>query len=201
MKDTNKLARKFNKQATLYDKQRENRKFAPWRRRLMKDASGDILELAVGAGANFPYYPPEVQVTAVDISPKMLDFAQKAAREENVQANFILHDMETLEFPENSFDSIVSTLSFCGYDNPVRMFNQLNLWCKPGGTILLMEHGISMNPILAGAQKLLNPVNHKVIGCHLKRDILALVNESNLHVQRHEEYWKGIFHLIWANPK
>src|SRR5699024_2135638 len=128
MKDTNKLARKFNKQATLYDKQRESRKFAPWRRRLMKDASGDILELAVGAGANFPYYPPEVQVTAVDISPKMLDFAQKAAREENVQANFILHDMETLEFPENSFDSIVSTLSFCGYDNPVRMFNQLNLW-------------------------------------------------------------------------
>src|SRR5699024_4845576 len=121
MKRTSKLAKKFDKQAPIYNRQRKNKSLGQWRAKLLKDADGKVLELAVGAGANFPYYSSDVEVTAVDISPNMINFARHAAQTEQIQAEFILNDLETLDFPENSFDTIVSTLSFCGYEDPVQM--------------------------------------------------------------------------------
>src|SRR5699024_4520530 len=110
------------------NRQRKNKSLGRWRAKLIKDAEGKVLELAVGAGANFPYYSSDVEVTAVDISPKMINFARCAARDEQIKAKFMLSNLETLDFPKNSFDTIVSTLSFCGYEDPVRMLQQLNRW-------------------------------------------------------------------------
>src|SRR5699024_6228489 len=137
----------------VYDNQRKNKKFAKWRSQLLKEADGEILELAVGAGANFAYYPLHAHVTAVDISPRMLDYAKKAAKQEQIAASFLLTNIEDLHFPEKSFDTIVSTLSFCGYDHPTRLLKKVQSWCKPGGKILLMEHGISTNAFVATTQK------------------------------------------------
>lgn len=200
MKDSLKLARKFDKQADLYRKQRENKKFAKYRKKIVPNATGKVLELAVGAGANFFFYSADVFVTAVDISPKMVEYAKEAARIEKIQAEFMLANIEALHFPKHSFDTIVSTLSFCGYTNPIELFNKLSYWCKPGGKILLMEHGISTNPLLAGTLKLLNPIQYKFVGCHLKRDMLELIHASDLQVQHVERYWKGMLYLIWASP-
>lgn len=198
--DKSKLARKFDRQARIYEKQRKKGVLRGWRQRLLEQASGEVLELAVGAGANFAYYNPDVQVTAVDISPRMLEKAKEAAKISRIQANFIQADIETLVFPKNKFDTIVSTLSFCGYDDPVRMFNQLGRWCKQDGRILVMEHGISTNPILALVQKGIDPFHYKMIGCHQKRDMMEIIQASNLRIQQHERHWQGIFHLIWATP-
>lgn len=172
-----------------------------WRHKLLQHAEGKVLELAVGAGANFQYYPSNVKVTAIDFSPEMIKKAKQAAEMERIQTNFILSDIEGLEFPENSFDTIVSTLSFCGYEDPVKMFNQLSRWCKPTGQVLLMEHGISSNAVLSFGQKLINPIHVRLIGCHQKRDIVRLIQDSDLSIQKAENHWKSIFHLIWATPK
>lgn len=198
--DKTKKVRKFNRQADIYERQRKKENMGDWRRQLLLQADGKVLELAVGAGANFAYYSSNVQVTAVDFSPKMLEKAKLAAAEYGVRTEFLLSDIEALEFPENTFDTIVSTLSFCGYEQPVQMFNQLSRWCKPQGRVLLMEHGISHNPVLAFAQKAIDPIHHKLIGCHQKRDILHLIQASDLQVQEIKERWQGMFHLIWAVP-
>src|SRR5699024_12282686 len=67
------------------------------------------------------------------------------------------------------FDTVVSTLSFCGYDDPLQMLALANQWCKPGGTILLMEHGISRNRLLSLLQNMINPVAKWIVGCHQNR--------------------------------
>lgn len=198
--EKSKLTRKFDRQADMYEKQRKKKSLGPWRRELLQHAEGKVLELGVGAGANFPYYSPDVQVTAVDFSSQMLEKAKNAAEEQRMQTDFMLSDIERLEFPKHTFDTIVSTLSFCSYEHPVDMFNKLKYWCKPKGQILLMEHGISFNPVFAFVQKAIDPVQYKLSGCHQNRDMLRLIQESNLHIQKVERHWKGIVYLIWATP-
>lgn len=198
--DKEKLIKTFDRQAKSYEKRRLYRSEEKWRRRLLPAAKGNILEVGVGAGANFQYYPKDVKVTAVDFSLEMLDKAKVAAMEEGIEAQFVHADVETLMFEQNSFDTIVSTLSLCGYDHPIRLLQAFNKWCKPDGQILLLEHGKSSNIVLSTLLTLLNPLNKRFVGCHLNRDILKIVQESNIAIERVEHYIAGAVHLVWAKP-
>lgn len=193
-----KIMRKFNRQARLYEKEREYQLLSTWRKKLIPFAHGNVLELAVGAGGNFPYYSRDVHVTALDISQNMLKKAEEGARFAQMDATFILGNAETIHFPNRQFDTVVSTLSFCGYDNPLRMLERVNDWCKPGGTISLLEHGISSNEWIASLQKVFEPLAKRLIGCHQHTPIIEYINKSPLEIVYHEAHLQGIFHLIRA---
>ena len=80
-------------------------KFAPWydliegileflgvkslRRRLLHRASRRVLEVAVGTGKNLRYYPEGCQITAVDLSPAMLEIARKRAKDLSLHASLL----------------------------------------------------------------------------------------------------------------
>lgn len=196
-----KLIRIFDKQANGYEKRRKNQSQAKWREKLLSSAKGKVLEVAVGAGANFQFYPQGVEVTAVDFSGEMLKKAKSAAIEEGVNAQFIHSDVEFLSFEDHSFDTIISTLSLCGYENPTKILSLINKWCKPDGQILLLEHGKSSNPLIGYLQKMLNPLNRKVIGCEIDRDILRIIESSNIQIDQIEHYLKNMVHIVWAKPK
>nr|WP_249292293.1 class I SAM-dependent methyltransferase [Metabacillus flavus] len=172
-----------------------------WRKRLLLSAKGNILEVSVGAGTNFSYYPQGASITAVDFSPAMLEKAREAALEENIQVEFILGNVEALELPEHSFDTVVSTLSMCAYPNPDHVLRLLSKWCRNDGQILLLEHGLSTNRFLSRLQKAFDPVYKKRIGCHLNRDIMGLIEDAPVIVQREEHAVFGAVHLIWAKPQ
>lgn len=195
-----KQIRIFDRQAAQYGRKQESKKMREWRQKLLQHASGQVLELAVGAGANFPYYPKGVKVTATDFSAEMLKKATMAAQHNRIDAQLVLSDIDELEFPDHSFDTIVSTLSFCSYKDPLKVLGKLREWCKPEGQILLMEHGISSNLAFSAAQKVLDPLLYRVIGCHHNRNIIELLNQSGLQVTNVERYWAGIVNLIRAKP-
>ncbi|MBX4150970.1 class I SAM-dependent methyltransferase [Paenibacillus lautus] len=193
------LIRKFNKQAAIYERNTRQRRLGEWRQRLLHDVEGSVLEVAVGAGANFPFYPRDkVNVTAVDFSPEMLSRARRMASEMGIRAHFLERDIETLELPERSYDCVVSTLSLCGYEDPVKALNKINRWAKPGGRVYLLEHGMSTNRFLGAIQHLINPAARRISGCHYNRDMILIANASELNILKTERYWNGIVHLIWA---
>ncbi|GIO88523.1 SAM-dependent methyltransferase [Paenibacillus faecis] len=193
--------RRFEKQAVVYDKKREKRELGTLRRRLLDSASGKVLELGIGAGSNLPFYRKEIRLTGVDFSPAMLERA-KAANDRlyGIEANFIQSDIDTLELKENSYDTIVSTLTLCAYRDPGKVLRRMSRWCKPGGRILLLEHGLSSNSALAFGQKLVDPLVYRFVGCHHNRDIMKLVADSPLQVQHAEHVMTGMVHLIWCEP-
>lgn len=196
-----KLISIFDRQAAQYDKNREELKQKRWRQELLSHAKGEVLELAVGAGANFPFYPPEVKITAADFSEAMLEKAQRAAKHYRVNANFICSDIEEMSFSDHSFDTIVSTLSFCSYNNPLMVLDKINRWCKPDGKILFMEHGISSNLMVSVIQKAFSPLLYRIYGCHHTRNILELIRESGIRIDKAESYWLNMVYLIWAKPR
>lgn len=190
----------FDKQANQYDRQRESAFQKRWRAPLLRHAKGKVLEVAVGAGANFPFYPPGVSVTATDFSPAMIAKAEAAARRYGVAAEFLCTDVEALHVPEQSFDTIVSTLSLCGYEDPAAVLANLKRWVKPQGKLLFMEHGISPKPLVSGLQRLLDPVLYRMLGCHHTRDIRALIEGAGLRIVDAETHWLGMVRLIRAQP-
>lgn len=196
-----KLIRIFDKQATQYEKKREAASQKRWRQHLLSHAKGEVLELAVGAGANFPFYPRGIQVTAADFSKAMLEKAKQAANHYHIDSDFICSDIEEMNFSDQSFDTIVSTLSFCSYNKPSMVLEKINRWCKPDGQILFLEHGVSSNPAVSTVQKVFNPLLYRVYGCHHTRNIVGLIRESGLTINKVESYWMGMVHLIWASPK
>lgn len=194
------IIKTFDKQAKIYEKRRRTRSDRKWRERLLTSTRGEVLEVGVGAGANFPYYPQGLRVTGVDFSEEMLKKAEEAAIEEGIEAQFILSDVESFSCEENSFDTIISTLSLCGYENPTKVLNSFNKWCRPDGNILLLEHGKSSNKMIGSIQTMLNPIHRKIAGCHLNRDMLHVIEQSNIHIGRMEHYLTGMVHLVWAKP-
>lgn len=195
-----KLIRKFDHQSSIYEKRRMKQSERDWREKLIRCAQGNVLEIAVGAGANFCFYPNDVVVTAVDFSGAMLSKAKESAMVSGVQATFIQSDMESISFPENSFDTIVSTLSFCGYTNPVSVLESISRWCKPGGQILLMEHGLSSNRFIGTTQKIIEPLFHRIVGCHLDRNMIDIMEQSPIQILQMERNMFNTVHLVWATP-
>jgi ubiquinone/menaquinone biosynthesis C-methylase UbiE len=195
-----KLIRKFDKQAKVYELRRKKRSEKKWREKLILCAKGKVMEVGVGAGANFSYYSKDAQVMAVDFSNEMLNRAKEAAADSNIQAEFVLSDIESLSFPDDSFDTIVSTLTLCGYEDPLKVLTKFNKWCKRNGQILLMEHGISSNRFVGYLQTAIDPVFIKFTGCHLNRDITQILKKSNIQINKMEHYLLGAVHLVWAAP-
>ncbi|QGH33869.1 methyltransferase domain-containing protein [Gracilibacillus salitolerans] len=196
-----KLIKKYDKQVKIYENKRTNQKLAGWRNKIIKNAYGKVLEVGVGAGANFPYYDRDnVEITGVDFSSEMIQSAKRAASHFQVNAEFIQEDIDELVLEDNSFDCIVSTLSLCSYPDPIVTLNKFNKWCRKDGIILLMEHGLSSNIFLSFGQKMIDPLHTKISGCHCNRNINMLIENSNLQVDHIERYWSDIIYLIWAKP-
>ncbi len=195
-----KLIKKYDKHAEMYEKNRENPTLVKWRKKLIPHAYGKVLEVGVGAGANFPYYNKDVQLTGVDFSPEMIKSAYKAADLYNMNVTLVQEDVDHLHYEDHSFDCIVSTLSLCSYPNPLETLKNFQKWCRPDGKLLFLEHGLSSSRFLIATQKVINPIFKKVSGCHCNRDMLKLIREAGIHIERTERYWKGVFQLIWAKP-
>jgi len=198
--DKTKQVRLFDKQAVKYSRRNEGMMLRQWRQDLLRHAKGEVLELAVGAGANFPYYPAGVKITATDFSPEMLKKARAAATEHDLDAQFMLADIDKLEFPDHSFDTIVSSLSFCSYEQPLKVMEKIKRWCKPDGNILMIEHGISSYAVVSIIQRTLDPLLFRFIGCHHTRNIPEFIRQSGMLITHEESHMLNMVHLLRVKP-
>ena len=169
------------------------------RKRLLSKATGKILEAACGIGQNLPLFAPNSEITAVDLSPRMLELARRNAIEHRLNVNLAVMDAEKLEFPDGDFDTVVSTLSTCTFPNPVKALQEIKRVCRPDGLILLLEHGHSNLPWLARFQDRHEYQHYQDhAGCRWNQDPLDLIQSAGLKVLKSKRAVLGIFHSIEA---
>jgi ubiquinone/menaquinone biosynthesis C-methylase UbiE len=170
------------------------------RRRLLRRASGQVLEIAVGTGKNLKFYPEGCRIIAADFSGEMLNVARKRATKLSLDGSFLLADAEALPFSDKSFDTVVSSLSTCTFANPVAALREMRRVCKSEGKILLLEHGRSDRERLGRFQDRTADRLAKQLGCHWNRESLELVRKAGLKVVEVQRVFFGIFHQIEAEP-
>jgi ubiquinone/menaquinone biosynthesis C-methylase UbiE len=130
----------------------------------------------------------------------MIKRASESAADSGIVVEFIQSAVEDLDFEPESFDTIVSTLSLCAYDDPVNVLKRFNRWCKKDGMILLLEHGISRYRFVHWLQDRFDGLQYRKIGCHANRDVMDLVKHSGLQIKMVKRKFLGAIYLVWAKP-
>ncbi|HBY97072.1 MAG: methyltransferase domain-containing protein [Ardenticatenaceae bacterium] len=193
---------RYQRIAPLYDRieaMAEGR-YRSWRSHLWSLVRGPkVLEVGVGTGKNMPFYPPGVEVTAVDLTPGMLERARRRAADLNLDVDLRLGDVQALDFPGAAFDDVVGTFTFCSVPNPVLGLRELARVVKPGGRVLLLEHVRAANPLVGALMDALNPLVVRMMGANINRRTVENVARSGLRLEGVQDLGAGsIFKLIVA---
>ena len=192
------VKRRYNRFAPIYDLVID-RAPSKWWELLWNKAEGKkILEVGVGTGKSFPFYPPGAEITAIDFSTGMLSHALTKAMKLNVKVRLLEMDVQSLEFEENTFDAVVASVVFCSVPHPVRGLMEVKRVCKAGGKVVLLEHVLSENAAAAWLMNLFNFLGFWLVGDNINRETVKDVINSGLAVERVTDFAAGIFKLIEA---
>lgn len=166
---------------SLIERVMSGESFANYRKAVLADASGEVLEIGFGTGLNLAYYPSDRvrQITTVDINSGMNKLAQKRIAASPIPVDFQVLNGENLPMADCTFDTVVSTWTLCSIRQLDRAIAEIHRVLKPGGKFLFIEHGLSNEPNIQTWQHRLTPIQ-KVIGdgCHLDRDIKAAIAQK-----------------------
>ncbi|HSB01027.1 MAG TPA: class I SAM-dependent methyltransferase [Anaerolineales bacterium] len=170
------------------------------RKALFAHATGNVLDVGCGYGINFPYLVNATQVTGIDFSPVMLARARETARRSRVPVDLRQEDAEALDFPDHSFDTVISSLSTCSFFNPITALQEMSRVCKPEGQILLIEHGRSSWNWLGNYQD--RHVHQQIEqgGCRWNQEPQELVQEAGLNILSANRTFFGVFHTMTVSP-
>jgi ubiquinone/menaquinone biosynthesis C-methylase UbiE len=175
----------------------EDLRIGPHKRRLFSKMRGKTLLVAAGTGIDFKYFPPNLQVVAIDISPKML---QRAARKATAyQGTIELRQMDVceLEFPDATFDTIATAFTFCSVPKPIAGLRELRRVLKPDGQLIMFEHVRSAIGPIGLFMDLMTPLFRRV-GPHLNRDTVGNVQRAGFRLRRVENVYLDVVKIIEA---
>jgi ubiquinone/menaquinone biosynthesis C-methylase UbiE len=139
-----------------------------------------------------------VKLTGIDLSPQMLGIAQRRAQELGRKVDLRVGDAQALDFPDNRFDMVVSTLSLCTIPDDRRAMAEARRVLQPGGRLLLLEHVRSPLTLVRAAQRALDPITVRLQADHLLREPLDHVETEGLVVEQIERSRWGIVERLAA---
>jgi ubiquinone/menaquinone biosynthesis C-methylase UbiE len=194
----------WDKQAGRYD-----RAMNFWDRHLFGDsrpwacgrAAGDVLEVAIGTGRNLPFYPDGTSITrltGVDWSPAMLAIARERAAALGRDADLRQGDAQALDFPGESFDTVLCALGLCAIPDDRRAVTEMARVLRPGGRLLLVDHVAASPSALRAVQWLYERITIPLAGEHFRRRPLTYVRELGFEVEETQRFRLGIVERVCA---
>jgi len=152
-------------------------RWAPWKRQLFSTMEGQVLFLAIGTGQDIQFFPSGQEITAIDVSPRMI--AQARLRVQGYKGWIKLRqlDVHDLDYPDATFDQVFTSCTFCSVPDPVNGLRALRRVLRPGGTIGMFEHTGSRFFPFGLMLNLMTPLVRR-LGPELNRDTVANVRQA-----------------------
>ena len=191
----------WDDQAASYEEKTasvERRYLADSRRWVCQRAAGSTLELAVGTGLNFPYYPDHVSLTGVDWSPQMVQAAERRASRMLRPIELTRADAMALPFADERFDTVVCTFALCCIPDERAALTEAIRVLRPGGSLLLADHVVASNPVLRALEHLVELVTIPLQGEHYTRRPLNTVRDLGLAIVDTDRLTHGAIERVHA---
>jgi ubiquinone/menaquinone biosynthesis C-methylase UbiE len=163
-----------------------SKRLRPARQRVVGAAEGDVLEIGIGSGLNFPYYGPQTRrVFALEPSPHLIDMARRAAANASVPAAFIEGSAEQIPLDAKSVDTVLMTWVGCSIPDIEVALREMRRVLRPGGRLLFVEHGRAPEGNVERWQQRLEPFWLPLSGgCHLTRRIVDQMPAAGFRVEQ-----------------
>lgn len=173
----------------------------PWRELIWSQVKGPkVLEVGVGTGRNIPYYPDDIDITAIELTSGMLARAQQQATNLHKLVDLRAGDIQQLDFRDATFDTVIATFVFCSVTNPVLGFQEIIRVLKPSGVVLLLDHVRSEHPFWGKLMDMFNPLMLTLAGDNINRCTVENVRRSGLAIDEVIDLGRaGIFKMIVAH--
>jgi len=200
-KETERVREIYEATAPDYDKGiafSEKLLFGDGRAWACSQARGQVLEIAVGTGRNLPFYPNDVEITGIEISPAMVAIARQRAQSLGRQIELVLGDAQALPFPDQHFDTVVCTLSLCSIPDERQAIAEVWRVLRPGGRFIALEHVRSPNPLIRGIERLLDSYTVRVQADHLLREPVEAVQAAGFQIDYLKRQKLGIVERLIA---
>lgn len=191
-----KIAKVFDKMAGRYDRQMglfERFVLGPAREWAITQARRRVVEIAVGTGLNLPLYGTDVDhIIGVDLSQEMLAIAGRRVTEHRLdRVELYQGDVQSLDLPDSSADTVVSTFTYCTIPDPQRASDQAYRILTPGGRFVLAEHGPSTHAVGRAVMRAAEPLSVLFGADHLLRDPVPYLEAAGFTVDEVHRSGRG----------
>ena len=193
--ETQRLRDIWEKSAERYDKQMnwfDRRVFAGGREWLAARAKGKVLEVAIGTGRNLRYYPKDIDLVGIDLSPATLEKARDRAGELGMDVELREADGQDLPFEDDAFDTVIAGLCMCNFPDPLMAVGEIKRVLKPGGSLVALDHVRSPVLPVRLVQHALNPLAVRFEGDHQTREPLEYYRHHGFEIVELERLKWGI---------
>src|SRR5262245_21636552 len=134
-----------------------------YRERVVSGATGRILEIGIGSGANLRYYGDQAKhVIGIDPSVKLLEMAAEADKRAGLSVELVKGSAELIPIEDRTIDTVLTTWTLCSISDVNRAISEMRRVLKPGGRLLFVEHGLSPDDNVRRWQNRLNPIWKRV---------------------------------------
>ena len=200
--DQNSIIKSYKRVSGFYD-YTFGKVFKPGQRALIEKMSCNdsdvVLEIGIGTGASFQFYPDKTNVIGINISPDMLDLAKEKIKNNKIENKYIsMMNGEHLSFPDNTFDKVVAMYVMSVTQNPKSLVEEMKRVCKDDGDIYIVNHFSSESDKfwVKALEKGLMPIS-KILGWKPYFPFSEFNNYANLNVQEMSKvnifnYWNII---------
>ncbi len=172
-------------------------RWAPFKRRLFERMQGRIIFASIGTGQDIQFFPPGRDITAIDISPGMLERARPRAAAYAGKLELREIDLHELDYPHGAFDQVFTACTFCSVPRPVEGLRMLRRVLKPGGELFMFEHTGSRYFPFNVMLNLMTRVSRRY-GPEMNRDTVANVARAGFQIEAVEPVYLDVVKMIRA---
>lgn len=165
----------------------EDKGLREWRASLLKDVSGDVLELGAGTGANLPFYSQAVK--QLILSEPSNGMRQQLKQKIKIGTRLTTieissDDAECLTLPDESVDAVVCTLVLCSVNNPAKALSEIYRVLRPKGKLFFIEHVLATNnPKRVRWQRCFAFLwKYLAGGCHITRETEKAISQAKFEL-------------------
>jgi ubiquinone/menaquinone biosynthesis C-methylase UbiE len=148
-------------------------------------ALGRVLEVGIGTGLNMRHYDKAKVSAIVGLDPSLAlhRIAAKRIARAGLDVELVGLSAEKIPMEDAAFDTVVLTYTLCTIPDPVAALKEMGRVLKPEGRLLFCEHGRAPDAAVRRWQERLDPYWGPLAGgCHLARDIPALLAEAGFRI-------------------